>query len=599
MGALRVDCSKPQMESTPELQQVARIAECSAFRRSPRLGRFLRFVVEEAQAGRSSEIKESRIGVEVFLRPADYNPKIDPIVRIEAAKLRSRLTEYYAGEGRDEPILIEIPKGGYVPFMTTRAPAAPVRRGVPRMTVLVALGVCALAAVLTANLSRQNDPNRPVIAVLPFENGGSSDADDYLSTALADELIRSLSHVPGIETRSRNSTPALGKSNLTVRQIGARLKASFLLKGKFIRSPASLRVRATLFRTSDENQVWSAAFERSVGEQASLQSEIVRGITAILREPPPTARSTGTSSSAAYDLYLRGRFYVERLDPNSLHAALSHFQRAVVIDPSFARAWTGIADAYKMMSFANQMPSEQAEPLIREAALKALALDPSLPDAYLPLAVLDARENDWGASERKFRRARELDPNSSRIRRDYAMSLLLRMGRMEEAVRETRRALELDPESLGARTDFAGACMLAGRYDEAIDAAGIVLASDPAYPLAGQYLGRAYLHKGMYREAEPHLKAGWLGYMWAISGAPEKARALYTQMARSPGASQLSLHLAVIQAGLGEKQEAVETLERAARNRPANFAMYFFYPEFRSLRELPRFRHLRQSLGLP
>ena len=282
----------------------------SGFARNERMARFLRFVVEQYLAGKDSELKESVIAMEVFGRRPDHDLTRDSIVRTEAGRLRARLSEYYAGEGKDDPLVIELPKGGYVPVFRQlrRRTVATNRRRVPGALAdrsrwrdsSIALGV-----VVWWRVQRST---RPIgIAVLPFENLNHDAADDYLADGLTDELIRNLSAFDGLAPRSRTSSFALKGKPRNIRQAGRELAADYIVEGSVLRSGERLRINAQLVRAYDDSPVWSGKFERPASDALAIQDEISRTIVNNLRVKLGRGRRHYEASAEAYDLYLRAR----------------------------------------------------------------------------------------------------------------------------------------------------------------------------------------------------------------------------------------------------------------------------------------------------
>src|SRR5689334_3824880 len=217
-----------------------RILSSAGFARNERLSRFLRFVVEEELAGRGGEIKESLIALEVFGRKPDYNPKQDPVVRIEAGKLRARLAEYYTSEGSTDAWIIDLPKGGYTPVFHARGPAPQTPRRRRRFWLAVLAGAGAIA--VAAGAWRVRHERGPItIAVLPLENLSHNPNDDYLADGLTDEVIRNLSAIEGLEVRSRTSSFAMKGNPRNVRDAGKQLGADYVVEGSVLRKDGQLR----------------------------------------------------------------------------------------------------------------------------------------------------------------------------------------------------------------------------------------------------------------------------------------------------------------------------------------------------------------------
>src|SRR5262245_13296585 len=319
--------------------QLARVLASSAFAQNERLGRFLRFVVEQHLAGKDSESKESVIAVEVFNRKPDFDPRQDSIVRTEAGRLRSRLVEYYAGDGRHDPLIVEIPKGGYSPaFRRSRVPdrAAPDKKPRRQPLVLAGAGLLAFLAVGLWSVVARLEPIR--IAVLPLENLSQESDSDYFVDGLTDEIIHDLSIIEGLQVRSRTSSYVLKGRPRNVRVAGKELGVEYLIEGAVLRAGTRLRVTARLIHIGEDMPLWSGQFDRELTDVFAIQDEISIGIVNGLRLRLGEGRRRYETSIAAYDLYLRAQGLMARSRdlsraPGVLWAqAVAHYQQAVEKD---------------------------------------------------------------------------------------------------------------------------------------------------------------------------------------------------------------------------------------------------------------------------
>jgi serine/threonine-protein kinase len=562
----------------------------------------LRYVVEHSLNGESGQLKETVIGVEVYGRPAAYDPKFDPVVRMQAAKLRSKLTEYYGGPGSHDPVLIELPKGSYVPVVRPVGPRVPP----PGRWRWIAIGTLAvLAAVgLWRWLPVRAAP--PSIAVLPFVNVSGVAENEYFSDGLTDEIIQSLSTVEGLSVKSRTSSFAWKGKQQAIRDVGAKLQATVVLEGSVYRSADRLRVNAQLIRVSDESSLWSNSYDRQMKDVFAIQDEISRSIVNALRVKLGGGQRRYSANFEAYDLYLKGRYQSERRGGFEAAKSLPFFEQAIAKDPNFAPAFAGIALAYSNMILYRQGEQSEYYPRIKAAAERALELDPLLPDAHLVLAVAHVRDFAWADGEREFRRAIEINPNFALAHRLYGMELT-RTERFQEALREGRLALKVDPLSLDVRMLFAYTHLFTGHYREAVAEARGILAVDPSFPRARMVLGRGLFFQGQRENgiaelmaANPH--SGWIGYAYAVTGRKQEALdAVYHQpkvpevFAYGPGDWAGP---ALVSAGLGEKSRALDLIEELSAKKDWAATWCFVYPELASLRKEPRFQALRRRAGL-
>ncbi len=590
-------------------RQLERVLASAGFARNDRLSRFLRFVVERHLQGKDNELKESVIAVEVFGRKADYDPKLDSIVRTEAGRLRARLAQYYAGEGSGDALVIELPKGGYTPLFrqpevasemaaslrSTAGRDVPPRSGTRSWLTVALAGVAVVLAAL--GWWWMHGKSLPIaIAVLPLENVSRDPASDYFADGLTDELIRNLSIIEGLAVRSRTSSFALKGKPRNVREAGKELAADYILEGSVLRDGQQLRINAQLVRVRDDFPLWSGRFDRELADVFAVQDEISRGIVNSLRLKLGRGRRRYETSVEAYDLYLRARALPIQRGLAGNSESIGPFEEAIAKDPSFAPAYAGLAAAYAAQS--GQSVSDSADELVkmRAAAEKAMQLDPLLAEAHDALGMAYARDGQWEQSEKSFRRAIELDPSRSTSYGHFAMYLLLVLDRIEEALQQLHVAEKMDPLAPNVHFDFAFALTAAGQYDEAADRCQKLPAD---YPGKMQCLGRARLGQGRTGEAIQLLATSvrpvdqaFLGYAYARAGRREEAEKLVGALP-NPGQH------ALIFAGLGDKDRTFEALDRMAVQGPVRIGRELTYPELALLRGDPRLKALRKKVGLP
>jgi TolB-like protein/Flp pilus assembly protein TadD len=590
-------------------QELKLLLESAIFTRNERLSRFLQFVVEQHLAGRGHELKESVIGAEIFGRKLDYDPKKDAIVRTEARRLRALLNEYYLGNGKNDPLVIELPKGGYTPVFHPQvglghAPGpAPIRRTAPRrlwLTVAALSVACAVAAVTWWQIRRTHE-SIP-IAVLPLNNLSQDPDSDYFADGLTDEIIRSLSIIDGLAVRSQTSSFAFKGRPRNVREAGQQLKADYILEGSVLRAGQQLRINAQLVRARDDFPVWSGRFDRQLTDIFAIQDEISLGIVNSLRLKLGRGRRRYETSAEAYDSYLRGRALPLQHGLRGYDQSIGPLEKAIAKDPSFAPAYAGLAEAHAFRSgqFRFDIPGEASK--TQAAAEKAIQLDPLLAEAHEALAMAYSRSAQWDQAERSFRRAIELDPSRSMSHDHYAFFLLWPLGRIEEALQQMRVAEKVDPLSHEIERDLAYALIPVGRYNEAAELCERLPAD---YPGRSLRLAQARLGQGRIGEAIQLLQAefnpsllagsevrGYLGYAYARAGRREEAE----KLAADP---QNPFNQAIIFGGLADKDRAFEALDRAAPAGPFRMGRALTLPELVLLRGDPRLKVLRKKVGLP
>jgi TolB-like protein/Flp pilus assembly protein TadD len=578
-----------------------RILSSAGFARNERLSRFLRFVIEQHLDGRDGELKESLIGIEVFGRAPGYDAKKDPIVRTEASRLRSRLSEYYLGEGKSDPLVIELPKGGYVPVFRSLADdhSEASTRQFRNVRVIVA-GIAAVLMIAAALGWWRWHSGEPIaIAVLPLENLSHDPANDYFADGLTDELIRNLSLIEGLAPRSRTSSFAFKGKPRNIHEVAKELSADYILEGSVLRAGDRLRIDAQLIRTHDDFLIWSSKFDRVSTDVFAIQEEIARGIVNSLRLKVGHGRRRYETSVDAYDAYLRAQTLVKGKGLPFYQQSIGLFEEAIAKDPAFAPAYAGEAAAYVALTGTFPRLEEQKSRLdkMRAAAEMAIQLDPLSAEAHDAAASVYARDGKWQQSERSFRRALEIDPNRSTTRGHFAMNLLFALGRTDEAIRELRTAEKSDPLSPELQYFLAYGLTLARRYGEA----AVYCEKLPAdYRDKPECLGRARLGQGRIEEALRVLaplhdrgNRGYLGYAYARAGRRDEAEKLAAAIAPNP------FNEALVFAGLGDRERTLEALDRMAILGPLRVGQTLAYPEFAFVRDYPQVNALRKTLGLP
>jgi adenylate cyclase len=590
-----------EFESDAARRQLERVLQSSGFTRNERLSRFLRFLVERYLEGRQDELKESVIGTEVFGRRPDYDPKQDAIVRTEAGRLRARLSEYYLSAGKDDPLVIEVPKGGYVPVLRQAlAPAGGAGTGLssgpafrPGLWIAIACFAVALAATAWWWTRHQNAPIP--IGVLPLINLNQDATDDYFADGLTGEIIRNLSIIDGLAVRSETSSFTFKGKTQKARDAGRLLEADYILEGSVLRAGNRLRVNVQFVRARDDFPLWSEKYDRELTDVFAIQDEISRGIVNSLRLMLGRGRRRYETSTEAYDLYLRARGIPTAIDTAPAAGRFDFYQQAIAKDPSFAPAYAGLATTYALRSgvtFDGDLLDELSMREMRSAAEKAIQLDPLLAEAHDALGAVYARDARWQESEKTFRHAIELDSNNSSWRADFAMDLLLPLGRIDEAIQQLQTAEKADPLSPDIQGTFGAVLISAGRYEEAVGHCQKASGLDHI-----ECLGRARLGQGRIDEAIQILEAAslprWLAYAYGRAGGREEAERLAT-----PDKGRL-LQRVLAYAGLGDKDRTLEALNAMIPLGPVRIGRTLTFPELAFLRGDPRLRTLRKNIGLP
>jgi TolB-like protein/Tfp pilus assembly protein PilF len=583
--------------------QLERVLGSAGFARNERLSRFLRFVVQQSLEGKDEELKESVIAVEVFGRKPDFDSKRDPIVRTEAARLRARLNEYYLNGGSADPLIVDLPKGGYAPVFRGRdgTPAIPPERGNDgRQRSLVRVVAIALACVLGvvsgAWIWRSRQHAAPIpIAVLPLENPRHDPDGDYFSDGLTSEIIRNLSIIDGIVVRSQTSSFALKGRPRDIREAGKQLGVDYILEGSVFREAQKLRIGVQLIRVRDDVPIWSARFDRELKEILVVQDEISRGIVNSLRVHLGRGRRRYEISTEAYDLYLRGWSIQFQRGLAGYSESIEPLETAVARDPSFAPAYAALAVAYAFRSGQPKFDDADQVTRMRAAANQAIRLDPLLPEAHAAIGLACARD----AAEQSFHRAIELNPGESQPYRHLAFFVLFPLGRISEALEQFRKAERLDP--LGPQTHYETASLLmaSGRYTEAEAHCEKLPAS---FSTKTSCLLSAKLGQGRVNgviaaaELEPRNRRGLdgiLGCAYARAGRRRDAEELAAASTDPLGQAQVFVCL-------GDKDRAIEALDQAVSMGPFRMGRVLENIRFKTLLHGdPRLASLRKKVGLP
>jgi TolB-like protein len=582
-------------------EELERVLSSASFARSDRVSKLLRFLVEGHIEGRDAELKESVIGVEVFGRRPDYDPKLDSTVRTEAVRLRARLNKYYSTEGTQDPLVIELPKGGYVPQCRPRVVGA--RQGARAKPLWLTVGLISLLAVATAAGMRwalSHEAPLP-IAVLPLVNLSESPGNDYFVDGLTDEIIRQVSGIAGLTVRSRTSSFALKGRPRTIREAASQLNVEYIVEGSVARSGSQVRITAQLVRALDDVPLWTGTFNRQVRDGLAIQQEISRGIVNALQLK--LGRGLRRYDTEAYDLYLRARA-AGNVRFSGDDEVIGLFEQAIGKDPSIAPAYAGLAVAYAFRSFQSPIDPDRAVELdkMRAAAERAIQLDPLLAEAHSALGTAYARTGRWDLAEGSFRRAIEIDPSLSTTRHAFARFVLWPLDRMDEAVREARAAAENDPLSPRARYELAEVLLSAGRYDEAAHYCE-QLPTDMVS--ASECVGRARLAQGRAADAIQVMASsatnnwGYLAYAYAKAGRREKAETLAAAAPMRYPNRRGPFQYALVFAGFGDKDKTIEQLRQMAGVGPVRMGFTLNSPEFAFLGGDLRVKALRKQVGLP
>jgi TolB-like protein/class 3 adenylate cyclase/Flp pilus assembly protein TadD len=453
------------------------------------------------------------------------------------------------------------------------------------------------------------------IAVLPFKPLVPENRDQVLELGMADSLIAKLSNIREMVVRSLNSVRKYGGLDQDPLAAGRELAVGSVLEGNVQKSGDRIRVTARLISVPDGSSLWANTFDEKFTDVFAVQDTISQKVADALAlrlsgEESKRLTKRYTENVEAYQLYLTGRYHWAKLTPPEVRKSIEFFNKAIDLDPTYALAYFGLADAYRALAPSSDVPPKDTLPKAKAAATKAIELDESLAEPHVSLSFIHSwLDWDWAGAEREARRAIELNPNLGFAHLAYAQALS-HVGRHQEAVAEAAKARELDPLSLYINALNGQYLISAGRYDEAIAKLKQTLELDPNFWIAHFMLGTAYVEKRLYPEAltefskATELSKGnaesimMTGYTWAKAGESAKARAVLAQLKALADQHVPAEHIAMLCSALGEKDEAFVWLEKACENREVRLCRLKVDPRWDSLRSDPRFVAILKRIGL-
>jgi pentatricopeptide repeat protein len=475
--------------------------------------------------------------------------------------------------------------------------------------------IFALLAVVTAlvagglYLTRQTKTINSV-AILPFTNGSNNPNAEYLSDGLTESIISSLSQLPNLKVMSRSAVFRYKGQNLDAQEVGHKLGVGAVLMGTVDQIGDNLVIKTELIDVSDGSQLWGEQYNRKISDLIAVQQEIAWKISKKLRlrltgEEEKRITKHYTDNTEAYQLYLKGRYFWNKRDKESLNSGIRSFQEAIKIDPAYALAYSGMADSYALLADIGAVAPNEAMPRAKSAAERAIEIDPELAEGYTSLGFVKLSYDwDWPAAERDFKRALDLNPNYATAHQWYA-SYLLQMGRYGDATEEIKQAQQLDPLSLIINANKGYYLYFARQYDAAIEQYRRTLEIDPNFGVGRFYLAQAYVQKRMYTEAISEFQKlrtstgqdleadAALAHAYARAGRREEAEKILAEMKELQQSRYVSpLYIATVHAGLGEVDEAIEWLNKAFDARHPGLVLIKVDPMFDSLREDRRFQEL-------
>jgi TolB-like protein/Tfp pilus assembly protein PilF len=458
------------------------------------------------------------------------------------------------------------------------------------------------------------------LAVLPLENLSGDPAQEYFADGMTEALISNLTQIRALRVISRTSVMRFKDSRKPLAEIAQELNVDAVIEGSVQRDGGRVKITARLIQVMNETQLRSFVYERELADVLKLQSDVARAVaneirTQLTAEERARLASARRVNPEAHEAYLLGRYHLRRQQEVDLKLAISHFERAIQLDASYAASWAGLSVAWLQRGLWGAMPFREVEPPARQATVKALELDAGSAEGYTSLAMLKHRyEWDWAGAEHDFRRAIELDPGSVEAHRFFAL-LLTALGRHAEAISETQTAEQLDPLSSLVQSDFGYDLYLARNYEQAERRLKRAIDLDPLNYGAYGRLGRVYGEMGRYADAITSLEKAMarqdrgggnriytltLAFVYARMGRREKALWILKEMQRTTDqAGMLVREAASVWSALGNKDEAFRLLFNLVDKRDALLIFIKVYPYFDSLHSDPRWKELLRPMNFP
>jgi serine/threonine protein kinase len=453
------------------------------------------------------------------------------------------------------------------------------------------------------------------IAVLPFSEVSGTPELEYLSDGITESLINSLSQLNDMRVVARSTVFRYKGQDVSLEEVGRALNVRAILVGRVAQRGAHLNIQCELFDVAKQSQVWGDQYTRNQSDIQVVQVEIAKAIVKKLRlklsqEQKRRLTRRYTENTEAYELYLRGRFYWNRRTPEWMRKGIEHFQLALQKDPSYALAYSGLADCFALLGSYTVLAPKDSFPRATMAALKALELDKTLGEAHASLGLATAFYDwKWRDAEKHFKRGIKLKPSYAQGHQWYALMLGV-VGRTDEALACLRQALHFDPLSLPINATLSLALHLARRYDAAIAQALRALEMDQTFALAHYWVGFTYLQVQKYDEAIASFEAAYrsagtlqslsaLGYAYGLAGQRDAAERMIAQIAEARSTRYVSSYMfALVHLGLREFDATLDLLEKGVADRDFWLPWMKTDPAFDPIRDHPRFAAVLAQVGL-
>lgn len=562
-------------------EQLARVLASHTFQQADRLRRFARFIVQEALEGRGTELKEYVIGVQVFGREASFDPRTDPIVRVQARRLRARLDRYYHEEGRGDDVVIELPKGGYAPVFRRRDDGALARPSIGETLA-----------------------DRNTVTVRPLADCSPAQTLGAFIRGCSDELVHAL--VTG--TRLRVVAPGAAEGTAD---------AGFVVDGSARLAHDRVRVTLALADCRTGQVLWSTAEDAPLDDPVDAERRLATALvtrltTGVDGSRGATSAAAVTENLAARNLYLQGRYHLNQRTEDALLKAVEFFERAVAEDARYSLAYSGLADAYGLLAHYGVLGPADVWAKAASSAASAVMLDALSAEAHTSLAHVHATQDwDWPAAEREYQHALRLNPRYPTTHHWYAMSCLVPMGRLDTALEHMQAAQSLDPVSSIISRDLAVIHLYRRDLELALDQCDHTVELNPYFAPAYVTLSLVQEQRGDVDEAvaallrardlaprSPRVQAS-LARIYARAGRPGDAREALAGLGELSGSRYVSpIEFAAVYLALGDRDEGCRWLARAGDDRCFELLALAVDPRFDAVRDAPELAALTARLHL-
>jgi serine/threonine-protein kinase len=582
-------CTAGEDSSATIRSQLDRILASATFQQVDRLKRFLSFIVLEAVAGRSDQLKEYVVGVQVFGKEALFDPRTDPVVRVQARRLRARLQRYYRDEGQADEVVIELPKGGYAPVFKRRESGM-----VPRRS-----GATALLR------------SRNTVTVMRFADDSPGGDFGYFCEGLRQEIIHRLTALEHVRVLA---SAAVDRGDAQEHR-ALHTDAALILTGSVRVARETVRITAQLVDSATGSYLWSESIDGDAADVFGTQERAARLIVSTL-EPAVKRHANAprrpTENLAAHNLYLQGRYHLNQRTEEGLHKAVDFFEKSLHEDAEYAPAHSGLADAYTLLGHYGMVGPADVWTKAAASASAAVILDGNSAEAHTSFAhVKSTQEWDFAAAERGFQRAIALDPRYATAHHWYAVSCLAPLGRLDEALEHMLVALSIDPVSAIIARDLAVIHFYRRDFDAALDQCDQTIELNP-------HFSPAYWTLGLIQELRGDLDESVAALQRAVHLSPNSSR-MQAALARSlamSGKRQLAMRtlrnleqlakaryvspfdFASIYFGLGHSGPGFRWLTKAGQDRAFELISIKVDPRFDVLRSDPRFSAVVRQAGL-